>query len=77
MARARGKRNRTLYVGDSKALRISHPVPASHRLGMKDRGKGQKRLGPSPKTEGPLSLLAKEHGVLRYSPAAPGYLDNG
>lgn len=52
----------------------SHLLP-SHRLGKK-RGR-TKSVGPSLKIEGPLSLLAKEQGVLQYSLAARGYLDNG
>lgn len=67
-----GKRNRKLSVGDSKALHYNHPSQSqllpSHRLEMKERERGQKRPGPSPRTEGLLSLPAEEHGVLQYSP---------
>lgn len=56
----------------------AQPEPPSTlpQAGEEERGR-TKSVGPSLKIEGPLSLLAKELGVLQYSLAARGYLDNG
>lgn len=57
----------------------AQPEPPSNLPQAGDEGeRGRtKRLGPSTNIEGPLSLLAKEQGVLQYFLAARGYLDNG